>query len=194
MAQALRAWYRLLGRWDAHKGSHGPHISWEQEHVILIFTSCWWWTGRPGMLQFMGSQRVGHDWATELNWTEARKDHPPYHKFRKTFVLTIILPLALLAIWLTLISFGLLGLLWVVQFGLRQSNLRVIWISSSWSFLHFPVFFGLMMTERENRCDFDKLDSSTYHCVLQLLFSRPSLRFHAHTEVIHADWTIHSCE
>ena len=30
--------------------------------------SCWW-TGRPGMLQFMGSQRVGHDWATELNWT-----------------------------------------------------------------------------------------------------------------------------
>ena len=31
--------------------------------------SCWW-TGRPGMLQFMGLQRVGHNWATELNWTE----------------------------------------------------------------------------------------------------------------------------
>ena len=30
----------------------------------------WWWTGRPGVLQFMGSQRVGHDWAAELNWTE----------------------------------------------------------------------------------------------------------------------------
>ena len=29
----------------------------------------WWWTMRPGMLQFMGSQRVGQDWATELNWT-----------------------------------------------------------------------------------------------------------------------------
>ena len=29
-----------------------------------------WWTGRPGMLQFMGSQRVRHDWSTELNWTE----------------------------------------------------------------------------------------------------------------------------
>ena len=28
----------------------------------------WWWTERPGMLGFMGSQRVGHDWATELNW------------------------------------------------------------------------------------------------------------------------------
>ena len=30
----------------------------------------WWWTGRPGMLRFMGSQRVGHNWATEQNWTE----------------------------------------------------------------------------------------------------------------------------
>ena len=29
-----------------------------------------WWTGRPGVLRFMESQRVGHDWATELNWTE----------------------------------------------------------------------------------------------------------------------------
>ena len=28
----------------------------------------WWWTGKPGMLQFMRSQRVGHDWATKLNW------------------------------------------------------------------------------------------------------------------------------
>ena len=29
----------------------------------------WWWTGRPGVLRFMGSQTVGHDWATERNWT-----------------------------------------------------------------------------------------------------------------------------
>ena len=28
----------------------------------------WWWTGKPGALQSMGSQRVGHDWVTELNW------------------------------------------------------------------------------------------------------------------------------
>ena len=30
----------------------------------------WWWAGKPGMLQSMGSQRAGHDWTTELNWTE----------------------------------------------------------------------------------------------------------------------------
>ena len=31
----------------------------------------WWWTEKPSILQSMGSQRVGHDWVTELNWTEA---------------------------------------------------------------------------------------------------------------------------
>ena len=30
----------------------------------------WWWTGKPGMLQSMGSQRVGCGWATELNWSQ----------------------------------------------------------------------------------------------------------------------------
>ena len=30
----------------------------------------WWWTGKPGVLQSMGSERVWHDWAAELNWTD----------------------------------------------------------------------------------------------------------------------------
>ena len=37
---------------------------------VWLNSGSWWWTGRPGVLLFMGSQRVGHDWATELNWTE----------------------------------------------------------------------------------------------------------------------------
>ena len=37
---------------------------------VWMDSGSWWWTGRPGVLWFMGSQRVGHDWATELNWTE----------------------------------------------------------------------------------------------------------------------------
>ena len=35
---------------------------------VWVNSRSWWWTGRPGVLQFMGSQRVGHDWATELKW------------------------------------------------------------------------------------------------------------------------------
>ena len=37
---------------------------------VWVNSRSWWWTGRPGVLWFMGSQRVGHDWVTELNWTE----------------------------------------------------------------------------------------------------------------------------
>ena len=37
---------------------------------VLTRSRSWWWTGKPGVLQSMGSQRVRHDWATELNWTE----------------------------------------------------------------------------------------------------------------------------
>ena len=35
---------------------------------VWVSSRSWWWTGKPGVLQSMGSQRVGHDWATELNW------------------------------------------------------------------------------------------------------------------------------
>ena len=37
---------------------------------VWVNSKSWWWTGRPGVLRFMGLQRVGHDWVTELNWTE----------------------------------------------------------------------------------------------------------------------------
>ena len=37
---------------------------------VWVNSGSWWRTGRPGVLRFMESQRVGHDWATGLNWTE----------------------------------------------------------------------------------------------------------------------------
>ena len=36
---------------------------------VWVTSGSWWWTGRPGVLQFMGSQRVRHDWATDLIWS-----------------------------------------------------------------------------------------------------------------------------
>ena len=37
---------------------------------VWVASKSWWWIGRPGVLRFMGSQRVGHNRATELHWTE----------------------------------------------------------------------------------------------------------------------------
>ena len=37
---------------------------------VCVNSESWWWTGRPGVLWFMGLQIVGQDWVTELNWSE----------------------------------------------------------------------------------------------------------------------------
>ena len=37
---------------------------------VWVNSGSWWWTWRPGALRFTGSQRIRHDWETELNWTE----------------------------------------------------------------------------------------------------------------------------
>ena len=42
---------------------------------VWASSGSWWWTGKPGVLQFMGSQRVRHDWATELKWLTWEDDH-----------------------------------------------------------------------------------------------------------------------
>ena len=39
---------------------------------VWVNSRSWWWTGRPGVLWFMGLQRVGHDWATDLIWSDLR--------------------------------------------------------------------------------------------------------------------------
>ena len=50
--------------WDAWMASPTRWVR------VWVDSGSWWWTGGPGVLRFMGSQRVRHDWATELNWTE----------------------------------------------------------------------------------------------------------------------------
>ena len=46
----------------------GWMASWTQWTWVWVSSGSWWWTGKPSVLQPMGSQRVGHDWVTELNW------------------------------------------------------------------------------------------------------------------------------
>ena len=55
------------------RGWDGWMASLAQWTWVWVNSGSWWWTGRPGVLQFMGSQRVGHDWATKLNWNLGTK-------------------------------------------------------------------------------------------------------------------------
>ena len=62
-------WERLkVGGEGDDRGWAGWMASLAQWTWVWVDSRSWWWTGRPGVLQFMGLQRVGQDWATELNW------------------------------------------------------------------------------------------------------------------------------
>ena len=50
------------------RGWDGWMASLTQWTWVWVNSRSWWCTGRPGVLRFMGLQRVGHNWATELNW------------------------------------------------------------------------------------------------------------------------------
>ena len=62
-------WERLKVRGEGDdRGWDGWMASLTWWTRVWASSGSWWWTGRPGVLQSMGLQRIGHDWATELNW------------------------------------------------------------------------------------------------------------------------------
>ena len=80
-SNTLATWCKQLTHWKRpwcwerfRAGGEGDDRGWDgwmasptQRTWVWVNSGSWWWTGRPGMLWFMGSQRVGHNWATELN-------------------------------------------------------------------------------------------------------------------------------
>ena len=67
-------WERLrAGGEGDDRGLDGWMASLTQWTWVWVDSRSWWWTGRPGVLRYMGSQRVRHDWVTELNWTQLNR-------------------------------------------------------------------------------------------------------------------------
>jgi len=83
-SNTLATWCKELTHWKRpwwwerlRAGGEGYDRGWDGWMASLTWwiwlwagSRSWWRTGKPGMLQSMGSQRVGHYWATEMNWTE----------------------------------------------------------------------------------------------------------------------------
>ena len=79
-SNTLATWCKELTHWKRpwcwerfKAGGEGDDRGWDgwmesptQWTWVWASSRSWWWTGKPGVLQSMGSQRVGHDWATEL--------------------------------------------------------------------------------------------------------------------------------
>ena len=85
--EELNHWKRLWCWEGLGAGGEGDGRGWDgwmasptQWTWICVGSGSWWWTEKPGVLKFMGLQRVRHDWVTELNWTE-------FSKFTEAYVL-----------------------------------------------------------------------------------------------------------
>ena len=72
--------FKKPGCWEGLRaGGEGDNRGWDGWMASLtwwtwvwVSSRSWWWTGRPGVLQSMGLQRVRQDWVTELNWTQLK--------------------------------------------------------------------------------------------------------------------------
>ena len=81
--------------WERLKAGEGDDTGWDgwmasltQWTWVWVNSESWWWTGRPGVLWFMRLQRVGHSWATELNWDPAlgyQDSFPCFYNFLYMF-------------------------------------------------------------------------------------------------------------
>ena len=83
-SNTLATWCKELTHWkrpwcweSLRVGGEGDDREWDgwmasltQRTWVWASFGSWLWTGKPGMLQSMGSQRVRHNWAAELNWTD----------------------------------------------------------------------------------------------------------------------------
>ena len=81
-------WERLrAGGEGDNRGWDGLMASPTKWTWVWVNSGSWWWTGRPGVLRFTGSQRIRHSWVNELNWTTCTS------QASKTLTLNLWLPL-----------------------------------------------------------------------------------------------------
>ena len=125
---------------------------------VWVNSRSWWWTGRPGVLQFMGSQRVEYDWATALNSTELREVSCIGEGNGNPLQCSCLENPRDGGAW------------WAAVYGVAQSQTGLKWHSSSRGFLQVPL---LRFPDREggNLKDTLKVKVKSFSCVR--LFATP---------------------
>ena len=105
--EELTYWKRPWCRERLKAGGEGDDRGWDGWMAsptrwtwVWVSSGSWWWIGRPSVLQSMGSQRVRHNWATQLNWTDKEDwvllclDNPARsQQFLLTFLVLLVLSL-----------------------------------------------------------------------------------------------------
>ena len=79
-------WERLKAGGEGDRGWDG-WMAWPTQCTwVWANSGSWWWTGKPGMVQSTGMQRIGRGWPTELNWTEISTFHTNLIRISSKFI------------------------------------------------------------------------------------------------------------
>ena len=126
----LTHWKRLWCWEGLGAGGKGDDRGWDGWMTSLTWwtwvwvnSGSWWWTGRPGVLQFMGSQRVGHDWVTEMNWTDTVSTIPQLAFFMQWFWSSVSTESSSILLWIEclyppkIICWSQCGYIWRMALG-----------------------------------------------------------------------------
>ena len=149
---------------------------------VWVNSESWWQTGRPGVLRFMRLQRVGHEWATELNWTESRYLLPSSCS---------PLPILLSTPYLLLSAFLILS---VAHLSLSTSpspyplpSIVVCFLTFVISFPHL-IYFPISLSTLSSPCLLPP-----YYCLLSRCYPTPSITLST-SLFLSSSWLLQSFE
>ena len=180
--EELTHWKRLWFWEGLEAGGEGDDRGWggwmaspTRWMCVWVNSGRWWWTGRTGVLRLMGSQRVGYDWATELNWMIHNVEH---------------IALCLLAIYMSslvrclfsLLPIQFLAKLFVFLFLNFKSSLCILYSSSlaECCLYIFSPNLWFVLTDFLSEVSIAIWNSKFPAMPLKILESRGTYIFHSH--------------
>ena len=108
LCEELTHWKRLWCWEGLGAGGKGDNRGWDGWMASLTWwmwvwvnSGSWWWIGRPGVLRFIGSQRAGHDWVTDLTWPEASLSMTNFQNSLKLMSIESVMPFSHLSLMQT---------------------------------------------------------------------------------------------
>jgi len=154
--EELTHWKRLWSWEGLRAGGEGDDRGWDGWMASLtrwtwvwVNSGSWWWTGRPGVLRFVRSQRFRHDWATELNWVPNSQSFPSPTPSPLTITSLFLCLLIYFTDMFICSTFQLLHISYIFYYLSSLSGLLcLVWSSlSPFILLQMTLFYSFLMAE-----------------------------------------------